>query len=99
MNPPLRSRTDRDALIAAVKDGTIDMISTDHAPHSAEEKSRGLADSLFGITGIEIAFPLLYTYLVRTGTVPINRIVEMLTTAPRARFEIAAQPLDKTYSE
>ncbi len=88
MNPPLRSKEDREALIEGVLDGTIDMIATDHAPHSHEEKSRGLEKSAFGITGIETAFPVLYTYLVKTGVVSMERILEMLTTAPRKRFGI-----------
>lgn len=86
MNPPLRSKEDRQALIEGVLDGTIDMIATDHAPHSAEEKNKGLEKSLMGITGIETAFPVLYTYLVKTGLVPLERIVEMLTASPRRRF-------------
>ena len=88
MNPPLRSREDREALVEALLDGTIDMIATDHAPHSAEEKSRGLAGSAFGITGLECAFPVLYTGLVRKGILPLEKLVEKMTAAPRARFEI-----------
>lgn len=86
MNPPLRSKEDRQALIEGVLDGTIDMIATDHAPHSFEEKSRGLEKSLMGISGIETAFPILYTHLVKTGKVPLERIIEMLTDSPRKRF-------------
>lgn len=67
MNPPLRAASDKEALIAGIKDGTIDMIATDHAPHSAEEKAKGLADSAFGIVGLETSFPVLYTNLVKTG--------------------------------
>ncbi len=89
MNPPLRSAADRDALIEGVNDGTIDMIATDHAPHSWEEKSRGLEKSAMGVVGLETAFPVLYTYLIKTGKVSPERIIEMLTTAPRARFGIA----------
>ena len=89
MNPPLRSSADRDALIEGVLDGTIDMIATDHAPHSWEEKSKGLEKSAMGVVGLETAFPVLYTYLVKTGKVSLERIIEMLTTAPRARFGIA----------
>ena len=92
MNPPLRSKEDREALTEGVLDGTIDMIATDHAPHSAEEKSRGLEKSAFGITGLETAFPVLYTKLVLPGTVPLERIVEMLTEAPRKRFGIPGDP-------
>ena len=88
MNPPLRDSADREALLAGVLDGTIDMIATDHAPHSAEEKSKGLARSAMGVVGIETAFPLLYTCLVETGRVPLGRIIEMLTDAPRRRFRI-----------
>ena len=95
MNPPLRSRDDREALLEGVCDGTIDMIATDHAPHSAEEKSRGLERSAFGIVGLETAFPLLYTYLVQTGAVPLERLLEMLVTNPRRRFGI---PLGNDYS-
>lgn len=92
MNPPLRSREDREALIEGVLDGTIDIIATDHAPHSAEEKSRGLEKSAFGITGLETAFPVLYTKLVLTGLVPLERIITMLTEAPRRRFAIPGDP-------
>ena len=88
MNPPLRSKEDREALIEGLLDGTIDMIATDHAPHSAEEKSRGLEKSAFGIVGIEIAFPLLYTYLVKPGILSLDRLVALLTVNPRKRFGI-----------
>ena len=88
MNPPLRSREDRETLIAGLQDGTIDMIATDHAPHSAEEKSRGLEKSAFGIVGIETAFPLLYTYLVKKGILSLEKLVELLTVNPRKRFGI-----------
>jgi len=88
MNPPLRSREDRLALIAGVEDGTIDMIATDHAPHSAEEKARGLEKSPFGITGLEVAFPLMYTELVKTGIIPLERLIELLVINPRRRFGI-----------
>lgn len=88
MNPPLRSREDREALIAGLQDGTIDMIATDHAPHSAEEKSRGLEKSAFGIVGIETAFPLLYTYLVQKGIISLEKLIELLTVNPRKRFGI-----------
>ena len=86
MNPPLRSTEDREALIAGVLDGTIDVIATDHAPHSAEEKSRGLAGSAFGIVGIETAFPLLYTKFVKTGIMTMEKLVELLCVNPRKRF-------------
>ncbi len=88
MNPPLRSASDREALIAGLQDGTIDLIATDHAPHSVAEKSRGLRDSPFGIVGLECAFPLLYTGLVRTGILPLERLTELLAEAPRRRFGI-----------
>ncbi len=88
MNPPLRGKADKEALIAGILDGTIDMIATDHAPHSAEEKSRGLQKSAFGIVGIETAFPLLYTYLVKTGVLSLDKLVDLLSNNPRARFGI-----------
>lgn len=86
MNPPLRSKEDRQALIEGVLDGTIDMIATDHAPHSQEEKSRGLEKSAFGIVGIETAFQLLYTHLVKKNIVSLERLVELLAVNPRKRF-------------
>ena len=89
MNPPLRSKEDREALLAGILDGTIDMIATDHAPHSAEEKSRGLEKSAFGVVGIETAFPILYTYLVKPGILSMERLMELLVTNPRKRFGIA----------
>ncbi len=92
MNPPLRDASDREALIAGVLDGTIDVIATDHAPHTAEEKSRGLRDSLMGVVGLECAFPALYTGLVRTGIVPPERIIRMMTSAPAERFGIVRDP-------
>ena len=88
MNPPIRSRADREALLEGLLDGTIDMIATDHAPHSAEEKSRGLAGSAFGIVGLECAFPVLYTGLVRPGILTLERLVALMTSAPRQRFGI-----------
>ena len=86
MNPPLRDKSDREALIRGIQDGTIDMIATDHAPHSAEEKSRGLEKSMMGIVGLETAFPILYTYLVKTGIISMERLIELLVTKPRERF-------------
>ena len=86
MNPPLRSSADRDALIAGLNDGTIDAIATDHAPHSPEEKSKGLEHSAMGISGLETAFPVLYTYLVMSGKVSLQRILEALTSSPRKAF-------------
>ena len=88
MNPPLRSKEDREALVAGLLDGTIDMIATDHAPHSAEEKSKGLQKSAFGIVGIETAFPLLYTYLVKPGILSLEHLAALLTVNPRSRFGI-----------
>jgi len=88
MNPPLRSRADRDAMIEGILDGTVDMIVTDHAPHSAEEKSRGLEKSPMGIVGIETSLPLVYTYLVKTGVISIEKMVELMHTAPAKRFGI-----------
>jgi len=95
MNPPLRSREDREALVQGILDGTIDMIATDHAPHSAEEKSRGLANSAFGIVGIETAFPLLYTKLVQTGILTMDRLIDLLVWNPRKRFGI---PMGEDFS-
>ena len=94
MNPPLRSRADRDALVAAALDGTIDMIATDHAPHSIEEKSRGLEKSAMGVVGLECAFAVLYTSLVRTGAMPLTRLLQMLTDAPRERFGLPPMTMD-----
>ncbi len=88
MNPPLRSARDRKALLEGIVDGTIDMIATDHAPHSDEEKSRGLAGSAFGIVGIETAFPVMYTHLVKTGVITMDRLMELLVTNARDRFGI-----------
>lgn len=92
MNPPLRAERDRDALLEGLCDGTVDMIATDHAPHSAEEKSRGLEKSLMGVVGLETAFPVLYTYLVRTGKLPLETLLCRMSTAPRARFGLPEQP-------
>ncbi len=86
MNPPLRSEADRKAILEGILDGTIDMIATDHAPHSAEEKGRGLEKSAMGIVGIETCFPLLYTHLVKTGLLSLERLVELMTDSPRKRF-------------
>lgn len=88
MNPPLRSSLDREALIGAISDGTIDVIATDHAPHSAEEKSRGLKDSLMGIVGLETAFPLLYTYLVKKNIITLEKLIELMCVNPRKIFNI-----------
>lgn len=86
MNPPLRSRADRDALIEGVADGTIEIVATDHAPHTAGEKLRGLARSAMGIVGLECAFPLLYKYLVLSGTIPLERLVALMSMNPRRIF-------------
>lgn len=98
MNPPLRSAADREALIEGIKDGTIDAIATDHAPHSAEEKSRGLSHSAMGIVGLETAFPVLYTELVRKGVISLEKLVELMSAAPRRIFGLEAcgqQPGDR----
>ncbi len=88
MNPPIRSEEDRLALLAGICDGTIDMIATDHAPHSAEEKAKGLPGSAFGIVGIETAFPVMYTHFVKTGIITMEKLVELLSVNPRKRFNI-----------
>ena len=86
MNPPLRSNADMEALIEGICDGTIDMIATDHAPHSAEEKSRGLEKSAFGIVGLETSFPILYTHLVKKGIISLEKLIEIMSVNPRRRF-------------
>ena len=91
MNPPIRSEEDRLELVRGIQDGTIDMIATDHAPHSAEEKSGGLAGSSFGIVGIETAFAAMYTHMVLPGIITLERLVEMLTVNPRKRFGISQE--------
>ena len=88
MNPPLRSREDQEALLEGLQDGTIDMIATDHAPHSAEEKSRGLEKSAFGIVGLETAFPLLCTHLVKKGVISLEKLIDLMAWSPRRRFSI-----------
>ena len=88
MNPPLRGEEDRLALIEGIKDGTIDMIATDHAPHSAEEKGKGLEKSAMGVVGIETAFPLLYTHLVLPGVITLEKLVELMSINPKKRFGI-----------
>lgn len=92
MNPPLRSRADKEALIEGILDGTIDMIATDHAPHSKEEKSRGLQGSAMGIVGLETAFPVLYTELVRKGVIALEKLIELMSINPRKRFGITEDP-------
>ena len=90
MNPPIRSSADRQALVEGLIDGTIDMIATDHAPHSAEEKAQGLLGSRMGVVGLETAFAVVYTKLVRPGIVPLETVIRALTTNPRERFGLAA---------
>jgi len=90
MNPPIRSEEDRLALIEGIKDGTIDMIATDHAPHSAEEKSRGLEKSMMGVVGIETAFSALYTHLVKKEIISLERLIELMSVNPRKRFSLPA---------
>ena len=94
MNPPIRSEEDRLALIEGIKDGTIDCIATDHAPHSAEEKSRGLKDSAMGIVGLETAFPVIYSCLVMEGIIGLDKVVELMSVNPRKRFGL--EPADET---
>ena len=96
MNPPLRSKADREALVAGIIDGTVDMIATDHAPHSAEEKSRGLAGSAFGVVGLECAFPAMYTHMVKPGIITLEHLIELLAIAPRRRFGIPYHPDEYT---
>ena len=88
MNPPLRDKSDMEALVEGILDGTIDMIATDHAPHSDEEKSRGLAKSAMGVVGIETAFPLMYTYFVETGRMTLETLIDRMVYAPRKRFRL-----------
>ena len=104
MNPPLRSPEDREAMVRGLLDGTIDMIATDHAPHSAEEKSRGLRGSAMGVVGIESAFPLMYTHFVKTGILSLERLCQLMSDIPRERFGIKSDPgftvfkLDEKYA-
>lgn len=94
MNPPIRSADDRDALREGLADGTIDMIATDHAPHSAEEKSRGILDSAFGVVGLETAFPVLYSRLVRQdGLITTEKLIDLMALAPRRRFPLPGGPI------
>jgi dihydroorotase len=92
MNPPIRDAADRDALIAGIKDGTVDMIATDHAPHSAEEKSKGLLGSSMGVVGLETAFPVVYTELVKKGVITLEDAVRLMAIAPRERFGLPCEP-------
>ena len=98
MNPPIRDEKDREALIEGILDGTIDMIATDHAPHSLEEKSKGLRDSAMGITGLETAFPILYTKLVKAGILTLDKLIELMSTNPRKRFGLTCSDTDKEYA-
>lgn len=95
MNPPLRSKEDRQALIDGLLDGTIDMIATDHAPHSYEEKAKGLKDSLMGVVGIETAFAVMYTHFVKTGIIELSRLVELMSINPCQRFGVECGIEDK----
>ena len=90
MNPPVRSAEDKAALIEGIRDGTVDMIATDHAPHAAEEKAKGLRGSAMGIVGLETAFPLLYTYLVKKGVITLEKLVDLMSGAPARRFGLAS---------
>ena len=95
MNPPLRDASDREALVAGLLDGTIDMLATDHAPHSAEETARGREKSAFGVVGLETAFPIMYTYLVKPGIMTMDQLLDVMVYAPRKRFNI---PLGSDFS-
>ena len=91
MNPPIRSEEDRRALIEGIKDGTIDVIATDHAPHSAEEKSRGLEKSAMGVVGLETAFAVCYTKLVKTGIITLEKLIELLNVNAKKRFSVGTE--------
>ena len=95
MNPPIRSEEDRKALVEGILDGTIDMIATDHAPHSDEEKSKGLAGSNMGVVGLETAFAVMYTNFVKTGVMSLEKLIDLMSTNPRKRFGI---PLGESYT-
>ena len=88
MNPPLRDKSDREALVQGILDGTIDMLATDHAPHAADEKNRGLEKSAFGVVGLETAFPVMYTHFVKTGLMSMERLMDIMVKNPRERFGI-----------
>jgi len=88
MNPPIRSEEDRQALLSGVLDGTIDMIATDHAPHSEEEKGRGLEKSMMGVVGLETAFSVLYTNLVKKNIMTMEQLITLMSNNPRKRFGI-----------
>ena len=91
MNPPIRSKKDQIALIEGIKDGTIDTVITDHAPHSKEEKSKGLQESAMGVVGLEVAFPVLYTNLVKTGEITLEKLIELMNTNPKNIFKIGTE--------
>lgn len=95
MNPPIRSASDCEALLEGLKDGTVDIIATDHAPHSDEEKSKGLKDSLMGVIGLETAFPILYTELVLKNKLPLERLIEAMCVAPRRIFGIPGGSIEE----
>ncbi len=95
MNPPIKYEEDRQALLEALKDGTIDMIATDHAPHSAEEKAGGMAGAAYGIVGLETAFPVLYTHLVEKNVITLDRLIQLLTIEPNERFGLDTPDLEK----
>lgn len=95
MNPPIRAAADRDALVEGLLDGTIDMIATDHAPHTPAEKAKGLPGSPFGVVGLETAFPVLYTGLVKKGILTLEKLVHLMAIAPRERFNIPLHPGDQ----
>ena len=88
MNPPIRSLSDKNALIEGVLDGTIDVIATDHAPHSIEEKSKGLQNSVFGVVGLETSFAVMYTHFVKTGLISIEKLIEIMSVNPRKIFNV-----------
>jgi dihydroorotase len=94
MNPPLRSPADREAILEGISDGTIDMIATDHAPHSADEKGRGLAGSAMGVVGLETAFAVCYTALVKTGIISLHRLVELMSISPAKRFGVGCKSVE-----
>ncbi len=96
MNPPLRSPEDRQALVEGLLDGTIDMIATDHAPHTAQEKGKGLQGSAFGVVGLETAFAVMYTHFVRPGILSLDRLMDLMAFAPRRRFGIPLEEGDYT---
>ena len=97
MNPPIKAAGDREALIEGIRDGTIDMIATDHAPHSAAEKTGPYQDCAYGIVGLETAFAVLYTNLVVRNIISLDKLIGLMSTAPASRFGIAQDP-DSTFA-